>query len=261
MCNYFGKGYHVFVDNFFSSIALMKNLYSRQTFITGTTRRNRKGLPSEVKEKTAVGQPVYYKNGNHIAMAYRQKKTQKYPVILLSSKGEVGNADITNRRHGRVTRQTKPKIIANYNSYMGGIDHFDMMLYTYLDERRTVKYWKKVAFNIFCRMILNCYVMYKDNCINHNVKPSSRYKFIVSIVESIAEEWFIYKNADHMPGGGGDNSGPRSLEKIAGTAMKTCWVCTEKGQGYKTSRKRSRLACSRCKEGCHGTCFARHVCK
>jgi hypothetical protein len=35
---------------------------------------------------------------------------------------------------------------------MGGVDTSDMMLYTYLDERRTLKYWKKVIFCVFARI-------------------------------------------------------------------------------------------------------------
>ncbi|XP_043263437.1 piggyBac transposable element-derived protein 4-like [Colletes gigas] len=41
--NYFSKGYHIFVDNFFTSIPLAKALYDLGTYITGTIRRNRKG--------------------------------------------------------------------------------------------------------------------------------------------------------------------------------------------------------------------------
>ncbi|PNF31176.1 hypothetical protein B7P43_G15164, partial [Cryptotermes secundus] len=50
MGNYLHKGYHIFMDNFFSSIPLAKELYELQTFITGTIRRNRKWLPAR-KEK------------------------------------------------------------------------------------------------------------------------------------------------------------------------------------------------------------------
>jgi hypothetical protein len=46
---------------------------------------------------------------------------------------------------------------------MGGIDSSDMMLYTYLAERPTVHYWKKVAYNITARMVLNSYNLYKEN--------------------------------------------------------------------------------------------------
>jgi hypothetical protein len=46
---------------------------------------------------------------------------------------------------------------------MGGIDSSDMMLYTYLDGMWTVHYWKRAAFNIIARMVLNSYIIYKEN--------------------------------------------------------------------------------------------------
>lgn len=40
MCNYLNKGFHVFVDNFFTSIPLANFLYSKFTHLTGTLRSN-----------------------------------------------------------------------------------------------------------------------------------------------------------------------------------------------------------------------------
>lgn len=74
-----------------------------------------------------------------------------------------------------------------------------MMLYSYLDERRTVKYWKKVVWNIFGRMVLNSYILYK---LNTTEKPLNRYQYIVSIIDDIAEEWLGQNQQD--PDGGGD---------------------------------------------------------
>jgi hypothetical protein len=42
-------------------------------------------------------------------------------------------------RHGG-NPQIKPKIITSYSKFMCGINSSNMMLYTYLDERRTVHY-------------------------------------------------------------------------------------------------------------------------
>lgn len=140
---------------------------------------------------------------------------------------------------------------------MGGIDTFDMMLYEYMDDRRTVKYWKKVVFNLFSRMILNGYILYKETSMNNQRKPMSRYKFVVKIIESIEKEWL--ENRMDIDGGG---DGPRAggLEKLPGKQQKTCWVCSEKGANYKQSRKRSRTVCAKCQEGCHGICFQKHRC-
>jgi hypothetical protein len=75
-------------------------------------------------------------------------------------------------RHGKQKHVIKPSIVQSYNDFMGGVDASHAMLYSYLDERITVKYWKKIAFNIFLKMILNNYTIYKQNlctCLRANL--------------------------------------------------------------------------------------------
>uniref|UniRef100_A0A2H1WKI8 SFRICE_040132 n=1 Tax=Spodoptera frugiperda TaxID=7108 RepID=A0A2H1WKI8_SPOFR len=45
-------------------------------------------------------------------------------------------------RFGAVVQ--KPEIIANYNKYMGGIDHQDQMLAYYSCERKCLRWYKKL---------------------------------------------------------------------------------------------------------------------
>jgi hypothetical protein len=59
-----------------------------------------------------------------------------------------------------------------------------MMLHTYLDERLTVCYWKKIAFNIIARMVLNSYILYKDNYKGPG-RLKSRYNYTVPIFKSL----------------------------------------------------------------------------
>jgi hypothetical protein len=66
---------------------------------------------------------------------------------------------------------------------MGGINSSDTMLYTSLDERRTVRYWKKVAFNIIARMVFNSYILYKENYRGPG-KLKSRHDYTVSLIQS-----------------------------------------------------------------------------
>jgi hypothetical protein len=84
-----------------------------------------------------------------------------------------------------------------------------MMLYTYLDERRTVRYWKTVAFNVIAKMVLNSYILYKENYRGPG-KLKSRYNYTASIIESMGEEWLALKgNA-----GADDPGGPQGLRKL-----------------------------------------------
>ena len=86
-----------------------------------------------------------FRQGNTLATAFREKTSQKNAVLLLLTKEKADFGEVQVRRRGQ-DRDTapatinKPKTVLEYNKHMGGVDQHDMMLYTYLDERRTVKY-------------------------------------------------------------------------------------------------------------------------
>lgn len=82
-------------------------------------------------------------------------------------------------------------MIDSYNKFMGGVDGSNKMLYTYLDERRTLKFWKKIVFNIFGRMVLDSYIIYKENSTDQKM---SRFQFTLSIIETIEKEWLAVKD-------------------------------------------------------------------
>ncbi|XP_023216812.1 piggyBac transposable element-derived protein 4-like [Centruroides sculpturatus] len=196
---YLNKGYHVFVDRYFTSVPLVRHMYSLQTYITGTVRRNHKMLPQQFKKKFAAGQTSYFRSGPVLAYGFRQKQSQKNPVFLLSSHAWARDVEVIWNGEAKL----KPEIIQNYNEFIGGVDTSDVMLYAYLDERRTVKYWKKVAFNIIARMVLNSYILYKENFAGPG-KVKSRFSYNVAVIESLEEEfkaWNLIINNPEEPKG------------------------------------------------------------
>ncbi|GLV40065.1 hypothetical protein CBL_02950 [Carabus blaptoides fortunei] len=95
--NYLNKGYHLFMDNFFTSIQLIKALLQKDTYLTGTIRRNRKDIPKEAKFAD-VGQPKYFKSNRILICSYRDKKSHKNPVILISTNSTTENITIKKKR-------------------------------------------------------------------------------------------------------------------------------------------------------------------
>ncbi|KAK2578539.1 hypothetical protein KPH14_001279 [Odynerus spinipes] len=92
----------------------------------------------------------------------------------------------TIRKRNAQIQVEKAAIVAEYNKHMGGVDTSDMMQYSYLDERRAIKYWKKVVFSIFSRMVLNAYILYRNNT---DGKTKTRLEFITDVIQSITTEW------------------------------------------------------------------------
>ncbi|CAK9809089.1 PiggyBac transposable element-derived protein 4 [Anthophora quadrimaculata] len=172
-----------------------------------------------------MGEYKYLRNREMLLLAYREKKSQRKNVLLLSTHGTAANKTSLIRRRNQEMKVEKPALVHDYNKYMGGIDVSDMMVYSYLDERRTVKYWKKVVFSIFARMVLNAYILYQHNTKG---KVMTRLKFITSIIQSITTEWMAEKNMnpESSLSHTSRDSTVLGIRKLSGRREKVCVVCS-----------------------------------
>ncbi len=252
LSNLLNRAYHVVTDNFFSSLALAKFLYRRGTFFTGTIRRTRRGLPQAVaKGSPGVGEVVNRRSvcQTILALLWRQKQGRQ-PVAVISTAASSG----TVREKG----QDIPLAITTYNKYMGGVDLHDAMLYCYLDERKTLKVWKKCAFNLIGRTLLNAYILYK--CNTGHTPVLSRHQFVCSVIRSLSQEWLRAKGA-----GGDGRIAPlhvlqerqaAGVQRLPGKLERICVACK-----VLNLRRRSRTICSVCGKGLHLQCLENHQCE
>lgn len=56
-----------------------------------------------------------------------------------------------------------PAVVHDYNVPMIGVDLNDMRTYMFLDERRTVRWNKKVFFTLLGKLLLNFFIIYQQN--------------------------------------------------------------------------------------------------
>jgi hypothetical protein len=145
------------------------------------------------------------------------------PVLLLSTNAVAENKTTRSKQNHQAQERVKPLIVQNY---MGGVDASDIMFYTYLDERRTLKYWKKVIFCVYARMVLNVYLLYEENT---NSKKMTRLQFTSSIIEDIEMEWLKKSGSTQQPGPSRDApTAGIGLRKLPGRKGKVCVVCSRK---------------------------------
>ena len=114
------QGYHLALDNYFSSPQLFLDLFADKTSATGTVRRTRKGLPKLLlKETLANREAKACGKGPLLCTVY--KGSSKTPV-LLSTKDKHGQHNVRNARGREIVR---PAVINRYNKCMGGVDCSD----------------------------------------------------------------------------------------------------------------------------------------
>lgn len=192
-------------------------------------------------------------------MAFREKATNKTQFILVSTKTRAKSVRYSLRRGGKLVAKCKPHTVYEYNHGMGGIDGTHQMLYTYLDERRCMKHFKKVIFNIFGTMVLNAYVLHKLNTDS----PLSRLHFQISIIEDLSNKWLISKVPAADFRGGGDGFSPNrkfGVVKLKGIKESNCCVCSRKNNPS-GKRRQSKTIRINCRHGCHLDYLPRHKCK
>lgn len=115
--------------------------------------------------------------------------------------------------------------------------------------KKTKTMWKRVAINLFHRMLLNAYILYKYNTDNERL--ISRYDVIVSIIETLATE---YRNqTDRQDIARRNAVVDISLERLSGKRERNCAVCSTANR-----KKTSKTICRQCRKGVHGVCIYRH---
>ncbi len=160
----------VVVDNFFASISLAKRLLEQDTYLIGTLRSNRAGSGHEVvQKKLKLGEVYGLQNKTGIKLI---KWKDKRDVLMISTKpshsATMVNTGKTNKLNERIM---KPQVILDYNEGRQGTDLSDQLSTYHTCLRRSIKWYKKVAFElIFGTAVVNSYLIYKENDATSNIQ-------------------------------------------------------------------------------------------
>ena len=134
--------YFLYITNtcrYYTSVPLTDALLTKTTTFTGTAMKNRKDLPSVIRDKklsVPAGETRAFRDGRLLALAWRSE-TKKKPLIMLSSSGSAKPVAITTRRG---TRVSKPAVVNSYNHSMNGVDVADQLTVFYSFVRKTRKW-------------------------------------------------------------------------------------------------------------------------
>ncbi|XP_062609963.1 piggyBac transposable element-derived protein 4-like [Saccostrea cucullata] len=150
--------YHHFVcDNYFSSPALCSALFEANTYMTGTVRVCRKGMPRSLKGlKLQRGEISVKQSGPIMALCYGDRRT----VTFMST---LSKPNVITTQNARGVEVLMPAVNYVYNKKMGGVDLSDKSLELYDPDIRSNKMWKRILFNLLLRVISNAYIIYRQN--------------------------------------------------------------------------------------------------
>ena len=124
----------LYMDNFYNSVELSKELLAVKVHTVGTMRANQ-GEPPAIRAtkngrpKMKSGESIAVDNGKVMVVAWKHMKH-----VSLSTKHDGTLSCISRRKkkgHGETETILKPQCIIEYNQYMSGVDRLDQMISYY----------------------------------------------------------------------------------------------------------------------------------
>ncbi|XP_068740469.1 piggyBac transposable element-derived protein 4-like isoform X2 [Montipora capricornis] len=167
---FFDQGYHLFVDKFYTSFALFKDLFAQGVFATGTVRKTRQDFPASLKKSKEWskgrerGSMRWERDPPCLALQWIDNKV----VSVLTT---IDNAN----EYSQVNRKTKnagvwgtkviqqPKVISSCNKYVNIVDHSDQILATHNVLNKCMRWWKTLFFHLIDIAVLNAFILFKEN--------------------------------------------------------------------------------------------------
>ncbi|XP_033110093.1 piggyBac transposable element-derived protein 4-like [Anneissia japonica] len=221
-----GKNHHVYMDNYFSSPQLFRQLETLNCGACGTLRTDRIGTPEAIQTANpAVGEAVFEHDGNQLFIAWKDKRK----VHLLTNLHNSNTYDKRRRqRNGPDFKEiTKPYAIELYTQFMGGVDRADLQIWMYLHIHRSMKWWKKVFI-----YLLEGYTRRESQPGRRSTDPPQR----------LTEHHQLVFTSRKTPSGK--------------TAKPDCVVCSDKTTGR---RHQTEMICKECNQPmCPVPCFWRY---
>ena len=188
MKGYFGQGYILYMDNYYSSLQLYWDLWISGVSATGTLRENRRGIPAILKDAPCKGKgsACVAHNKELMILKFLDRK-----IVHLITTTEKAAFVATGKNDPQTQEQIKkPAVVIKYDKNMGGVDHSDQMVSYATFSSWTLKWWKRVIFHFISLATLNAYLLYKERVGKGNamLPRQFRKKLVKEIILSVDPE-------------------------------------------------------------------------
>ena len=141
-------GHVIYTDNFYTSPVLAKYLFSKDTYLCGTVRPDRKGFPRTLVQKKRDikrldrGHTEWKECGGMVATAWKDKRMVYY-ISTFHAPEQPGLTTQRRQKDGAIVQLQCPPAAAAYSQFMGGVDRLDEM--TRMNKsKKCMKWYRRV---------------------------------------------------------------------------------------------------------------------
>lgn len=180
---YLDAARNVTLDNWFTSLPLLNELYQRNTTLVGTLRK--KGYVPDwmlaKKKDRSVNTSAFLFHDNSTLLSYKAKMNKT--VLLLSSY----------HQKPEVSSNGKPEIINFYNKTKGGVDTLDQMCARYSTSRKTRRWPLCMFYGLINIAVTNAFILFKLSGKGTSRTNRFRRMFMHELAMELTKPWAMQR--------------------------------------------------------------------
>ena len=252
-----GTNLQVYMDNLYTSVALLSDLRVRGILACGTVRANRKGLPTTLLPKNVRLQRGEFRRAQKDDLAYSIWMDTKPVVVMSNFHDPAEQGTVLRRREQARTQVPVPKMLEDYQQHMRGVDLLDQAISYYTLNHRSKKWWRRVFFYGMMVTAHNAYVVAKDQ---GHAFHTQQWPTFLDFLEDLATDLIGDTRADRAP----------QLPRLPGRPLQThtlermfakrrvCRECSLSSTAGDRAQA-TNYGCRECSVPLHQKCLSAHI--
>uniref|UniRef100_A0A3B4TJH0 PiggyBac transposable element-derived protein 3-like n=1 Tax=Seriola dumerili TaxID=41447 RepID=A0A3B4TJH0_SERDU len=193
LCQTLQRGTKVYCDRFFTTIKGAQQMMEKELYLTGTIMKNRLAganhkLPSDKAMKSAgrgTSSEVSAEDGKLCVVKWYDNK----PVLMMSVVHGTQPEDTCQRWDKKLKQYvtvSRPSIVREYNTKMGGVDLMDRMISYYRMSTRTKKWTMRMVMHFTDLALANSWLLYRKDhaiCAGPKTRPIQFLQFRMEVAK------------------------------------------------------------------------------
>uniref|UniRef100_A0A8C1IR02 PiggyBac transposable element-derived protein domain-containing protein n=1 Tax=Cyprinus carpio TaxID=7962 RepID=A0A8C1IR02_CYPCA len=184
-----GKGYRLYMDNFYTSPTLFLDLLQNGILACGTLRHS-SSLPkaNDLSGRSELGSIRWCRQGPLLFVKWMDARE----VLMCSSvhKAFTGDTVTRNAKGSDGVWRTRlipvPSAVKDYSKYMGGVDLLDSLIDYYNVLHKTTKWYKTFFFHLLDIAVVNSFILHRELAKAQNKVPLTQKLFRETLVSELA---------------------------------------------------------------------------